>query len=732
MSRLRSLGAAAAAIGAMAALAPASSLANVQVGSSGWQWGNPLPQGNTIRATSFFGTRGYAAGDFGTLLVTNDGGNTWNGLPSGTFTALTEVQAVDPDTMVAGGGCVARRTDDGGRTFARIAFTPVESSCKEPLAALAFPVEKTGYVVLADGTVLQTTDGGTEFAQKVAIPGTRSAPGGGQAFPTDARFLTDVLGFVTTSDGKIYRTTDGGGTWTAVNDTQRPVRAITFADATTGYAVGDNNLFLKSTDGGATWSAKDIGGSAAQNLVSVVCSDPQLCIATTAKGDVLIRTADGGTTFTQPASGANALFAAAFATPARVVAGGAGGATVTSDDAGVTFSPVGGAPLTGSFTRIRPGLQNGTAFAPGNDGALAKTVDAGKTWTRSNVPTSENVVDVSFPTATDGYALDAEGGVFRTTTGGGTWRSLDKGTTANPLSIYAPSKDVALLVGPTGIRRSGNGGEAFSAIRDRDVARKRVSGVDRAGTQVVVWGSKDLVRSSDGGRTWKAIRKPIRRGSLEKVDFVNASVGFVLDSVGRVWRTRNGGKRWTELPGVGSDDAYGLAFSSATNGYLVVPFQDDDDAHIDLLMRTSDGGSTWHPQFVVAQHLDEFGIAAPGGGTDYLLGGGSALLASTNGGDQGAASTLTITTKRRTLGRRGRIQVTGKLSPATGVEEVTVAARRPGKTSWDQQTVKVAANGSFTTSWNVTRGVTQFVAQWAGDFNSRGDGSPTLAVRVRR
>jgi hypothetical protein len=80
----RTIVALACALGALA-VTPALAPAAVQVGSSGWQWGNPLPQGNAIRALSFAGTQGYAGGDFGTLLHTTDAGATWTGLPSGTF-----------------------------------------------------------------------------------------------------------------------------------------------------------------------------------------------------------------------------------------------------------------------------------------------------------------------------------------------------------------------------------------------------------------------------------------------------------------------------------------------------------------------------------------------------------------------------------------------------------------------------------------------------------------------
>ena len=88
-------------LGALAALSLASACpeaqAQVQASQSGWQWGNPTPQGNTIRALDFIAGRGYAIGDDGTALRTDDGGATWTGLATGTSQDLTRVQAVTPD-----------------------------------------------------------------------------------------------------------------------------------------------------------------------------------------------------------------------------------------------------------------------------------------------------------------------------------------------------------------------------------------------------------------------------------------------------------------------------------------------------------------------------------------------------------------------------------------------------------------------------------------------------------
>jgi photosystem II stability/assembly factor-like uncharacterized protein len=726
------------ALAACALALPAAASANVQVGSSGWLWGNPLPQGNTLRAMAFSGTTGYAVGDFGTLLQTTDGGATWSGLPAGTFSNLTELQVIDGNTLVAGGGCVARRSTDGGRTFTRIAFTPVESDCPADsnLAALAFLDSNFGYVIETGGQVLQTQDGGTRYATKIAIPGTRAV--GGNATPTDAAFTSQTNGFVATTDGNIYQTTDAGNSWKSVNQTGRAVRAITFASATVAYAVGDSNLFLKSTDGGATWNAKEIGAPSPQDLTGVRCAGEGVCVLATKAGNVIGITKDGGTGWSWPSPSTDPLFAAAFATPTRLVAAGQQGSTAYSDDAGANFTPVGGR-LIGQFTRVRAGKVAGSAFAPGPDGTLGRTVDGGHTWTRGNVATSEDVLDVSFPTVNDGYALDVSGGVFNTNDGGQTWATLNTGSTARPAAVYAPSPTAVMVIGPTGIRRSTDSGGSFSAVKGTAVARTVLSGVGRAGSAVVAYGPQDVIKSVDNGKTWSTVLKPgkyvkkgkkrVNRLGVRSADFVDATHGFLLDSVGRLWRTANGGKSWTELPGVGTSAARGMSFSSTQKGYLVISSFGDVRQSTGFLLRTDDGGATWHPQFVVSDAIASDGIAA-GGATDYLLGGQQSLLYSTTGGDSGASSDLSIKSPKTRYSKPTHITVTGTLKPASGNERITVSYRRPGSRIWQTQTVPASNNGAYTTSWNLTKGDNVFVAQWQGNFRAHGDGSKVLVVHV--
>jgi photosystem II stability/assembly factor-like uncharacterized protein len=723
MKRLRLVGALACTVGAIAAL-PALAPASVQVGSSGWQWGNPLPQGNTVRAMSFAGPTGYAAGDFGTLLRTTDGGTTWSGLLSGTFTDLTAVQAIDADSLFAGGGCVARRSDDGGATFRRVAFTAVESSCTQPLAGAWFVSEQTGFLALADGTIYRTDNNGDTFARKTPLPG--AAPTNGQPARIELRFLTDQIGVGATSDGKIYRTTDGANSWTVVSDTNRAVRSFSFLDATNGFAVGDGSLFLVTKDGGASWTAKDLGGIPATNLRSIRCVSATLCVMTTDSGTALVRTDDGGVTAKLITASPDPIHAIGFASATRLAATGETGATAVSDDAGQNFAPIGGR-LSGRYTRVRAGGQAGTAYATGDNGSLAKTTDGGKTWTRGNVSTSEDVADVAFPTLNIGYALDSSGALFRTNDGGATWRTLDTGTTAEPSEIAAPSPSVVILVGPTGLRRSTDGGESFSTVTDRDVVKAKLTAIDRAGSALLASGRRDLLRSTDRGRTWTPLHKP---GRVSQVDFLDARTGYFLAEGGSLWRTTNAGKKWSKLLGVGTERAYGMAFSSKTKGYLVIDRFGDSAERSGFLLHTSDGGGTWHPQFVVPTPILGSGIAATASGTDYLLGGESSLLFTTTSGEAGKSSTLTVTTRKRKLARAAGITVTGRLTPGSSNQLVTVSYLPPGSNRWQHRTAKTGSSGSFTTSWRVRRGTNRFVAQWAGDFRSKGDGSGVLTVKV--
>ncbi len=713
---------------AVAALGLPTTAAAVSVGHSGWNWGNPLPQGNTIRALDFHGGTGYAAGDFGTLLRTTDAGATWTGIQTGITSDLNRVDAISAQSVVIGGGCSARRSDDGGATFHRLPFTPSELSCREGVQSISFPSSVTGYLLLHDGTLLSTSDGGASFSRRTAIPNS-TAKGGGES-PSDIFFTSASNGVAVSTSGSgaggIYHTVDGGNTWTQVQGASGRFHSVWFEDSSTGYAVGDGSALLATDDGGATWTQRPLAGAAGANLSSIRCSG-LVCLIATENGSHLLRTTDGGLTATDVSPSTLPLFAAAFASPTQAVAAGQAGVTVTSGDAGVTFShvPPSGGRIPGPFLQLRAASAR-VAFAAGRAGTLARTSDGGQTWTDVGVPTTGDVIDVSFPFPDTGYALDSNGSLFRSNNGGASWSLLDTGTQARPASVLALDVNRVLLIGPRGVRRSHTGGNAFAAVPGR-IRHASLQHGDVARGAVFAYGPHALYVSTNGGVSWKAVKRPTRK-SLRKVDFVTGRAGFALDAQGKMWSTVNRGRHWTQLVATGTLSGYDMAFTAARRGYIAI--NSFGIQRGGFLLKTSDGGRTWHPQLVSRSALARGGIATSPGAADFAMDARGGLFYTTSGGDQGAASSLELHTRRTHLKRRSTIDVTGRLSPAAGGEQVVVSARAV-RHGWLHKVVQVASNGTFTTVWRVSR-FTIFVAQWAGDADHEGAGSRVLQVTVGR
>ncbi len=717
----------------------------VRVPLSGWFWGNPAPQGNALKAVDFTGGLGYAVGTAGTALRSDDGGLTWTGLATGTAGDLTRLQIIDPATVVVlgGGGCVLRRTDDGGKTFRKI-FIVAEVNCPDRVQAAQFVDKTTGYLLLADGAVLRTTDAGESFAKQTAIPGTAASATPGGAVAKEILFTSPDRGiaFVSPSGGgssAAFFTTDAGVSWKPLTIPAGSVDRLYRLDANTIYGIGAGTL-LRSDDAGLTFAKQAFG--AGQTLTSIGCADPNLCLITTAQG-ALNRTTDGGATVTPITASSVPLAGAAFASATRAVAVGAAGQTVVSDDGGTNYTAIGG-DLGGAFFTLRRGPVPTAAFAPGAKGQIALTADAGATWKVANVSTSADILDTSWSDAKTGYALDVRGGLFRTLNGGVTWQTLNAGAGAAPRAVIAvPGSDSVLLFGPKAIKRATGGGE-FNPVPGKLVTRASLESADLGGTAVFAWGAKVLLSSTNKGQSWKALRLPSKKTRIRQVAFTASQAGFLLDTAGRVWSTRNGGRTWKQSLSAGTSAISGITFGSSASGYLSVDGFGGDPVNA-YVLRTGDGGRSWRPQAISPGVVAAAGIVATDASKAFALvkarGGAPAsrqLFATASGGDAGVASPLKIKaapskfTKRTLRSSKGKVTISGTLAGAIGGERVTISARAIDGVDWTSRTVTAGANGgSFSATFTIAKAAV-FVAQWAGDSGRNGAGTAPLTVKVTR
>lgn len=709
---------------ALAMSAVSADAADVTVGHSGWNWGNPQPQGNTLRAVEFAGTRGFAAGDFGTLLRTDDRGRNWTGVFTGTTGTIDHISIADENTVVAGSGCVLRRSDDGGATWRALA-----TACDSPIESLSFPSAQTGYLLLADGAVLKTTDGGATFAPSAPVVATAGTSA------TDIFFTDDNTGFAVTRDA-VYRTSDGGNTWFQRTTSDQDLHGVYFPTPSVGYAVGAANTVLKTTDGGETWAPKPVPGSIpSSELMSIRCGSGSSCVIATATGERVLRTGNGGNSFTAFSPAAQKIFALSFSNDETAVAVGEHGTTVisTNADSGTpSFVPVADQPLPDSVNRLRSGT--GTlVLAPGDGGKLASSSDGGRHWSSVQVPTSADLRDAWFVDPNVGFVLDAAGKVQRTIDGGDGWGELPTGTTARPNALYAPDQNTVLLFGPKGVRRATSGTDPkFDLVESKAAATTRLFDYDRTdGLALFAYGPRKLIVSTDLGASWSRVSGPVKKPDYRRVDFLTRSLGFALLESHRLFWTRNGGRSWSELFGTGSTRGYDLSFADSRNGFLAVD-RHAGSARSGWVLRTDDGGSTWRPQLIGPTPLATGGLVAPDAATAFGLADGSDLFYTSTGGDQSAiTSALTIAPKVRTIHRNRRVKITGKLSPAVEGATVTVQAFNLKTRKWSViDRPAVSATGTFTTSMKV-RHTTPLVAQWAGSADVRGDGSPVVTIVKR-
>ena len=187
------------------------------------------------------------------------------------------------------------------------------------------------------------------------------------------------------------------------------------------------------------------------------------------------------------------------------------------------------------------------AYAGGENGVLARTVDGGQTWANISPPTSGRILGVAAPSAETLFVLAADGTLQRSDNAGASYRILNTGTNVVPSSVAALDGQNILLVGPRGIRRSTNGGDEFSPVVGQG-GGKRARALCRTSRQDRVRVRRSHAARLEGrrARRWNAVKTPAKR-SIRDLSFGTAATGLLLDTRGDLWhdgeRRQDGGRR---------------------------------------------------------------------------------------------------------------------------------------------------------------------------------------------
>lgn len=275
--------------------------------------------------------------------------------------------------------------------------------------------------------------------------------------------VTSLTVFAGTSDG-LYLSSDWGGSWRgAVREDKTfgldgvgAVRDIVPLGPTV-LLGGDGGVYF-SQDFGLTWRRTETSAPVVAVLPSRYPQVDPTVFAATPSG--LLKSSDGGLTFTQTVIKGTPVYRLEWPGPDLVAATGRG--VLVSLDSGTTFSDSGSGLPPGevralalsSFFAIDPVM-----FAGVGGSGVHRSSDRGRTWTPAGLG-GETVTDLAWlgPFL---YAVTANG-LFRSEDLGRTWTPLKKGLAAPPTRVLfplMPTSGMEIFMGTVaGVYRSPNGG----------------------------------------------------------------------------------------------------------------------------------------------------------------------------------------------------------------------------------------------------------------------------------
>jgi len=204
----------------------------------------------------------------------------------------------------------------------------------------------------------------------------------------------------------------------------------------------------------------------------------------------------------------------------------------------------------------------------------ATPILAAPRWIPQTSPTSQEVNDVYFFNENDGFAVGNNQVIIKSTDGGRNWSKVSTVTEANNYNLNS----IHFPAGQTSVGYA-------------------------AGTDPFDNGY--ILKTTNGGQNWNTITAPACR-SINRIFFINQNLGWIVtDSYSvttpaTIWQTDNGGSTWNEqVNGILSSDLlidfYGLFFVNSNTGWVV--------NEVGRVYKTGDGGNTW-----IEQHKEDFDL----------------------------------------------------------------------------------------------------------------------------
>ena len=535
-----------------------------------WKWQNPIPTANLMRDIQFLDSQiGWAVGDAGTILKTNNGGQIWQSQSIGMTKGLSSVHFTDTQNgWVVGDGGIILKTSDGGSHW-----LPQTSSTNKNLSSVNFIDTQTGWTVGDAGIILKTSNGGNSWQSQVS---------GTIKDLNSVYFQDSQTGWTVGNAGTIRKTSNGGQTWQGQSSgTTFNLFSVHFSNAQIGWVVGET-VILYTTNSGQSWQSQ--GGGSLNALYSVHFRDIQTGWGIGAGGTIM-KTSDGGQTWETQSSGTtNDLYSVHFSDSLTGWAVGDRGIILKTNNGGSSWQ----SQNSGRTNQLNSVYftNSQTGWAVGNNGAILATSNKGQIWQSQSSGTLNPLRSVHFIDAQTGWVVGGRpfivGTILKTSNGGQNWETQNSGTINLLNSVYFSDNQTGWTVGDNGtILKTNNGGQTWQAQTSGTTEQLKSVHFEDAQTGWVV-GNSTVLKTSNGGQTWQSNGTAI---SFTSVHFIDSQTGWGVCWQGEIRKTTNGGQSWQTQNSGTYQNLFSVHFSDSQTGLAV--------GDSGTILKTNNGGTTW-------------------------------------------------------------------------------------------------------------------------------------------
>lgn len=536
---------------------------------SGAAWNATTLGTLTLRAIWSRGNDMWIVGDSGACFSSVTAGGSWTRSTLTSGASLRGVTFATPDRgWIVGDNGTVLRTGDGG-----ISWLSAASAITANLRAVAFRDSLVGYIVGENATCIKSTDGGLSWG---------SVWDNGWTTPLTSVAAKGSSVYVTGDDGFCVRSTDDGATWEPLKfqtDSKSNVMDVVLFDETTACFIGGGGYVRKTSDAGAsfTWGRHGLFAP----LTDVFFSDPQHGWACGSTHEVVLRTNDGGATWSMPVG-----TTASYQWQSKLSAGGSIGNTLVINplDKNKVYVALGGIIYmsanrgeTWQQTSTTPGGSTHSFYispkdtnlyviaSTGSGDGIRRSTNRGLTWTTT---IQRNYSSYGMPLEMDGshpdtlYFAPEDSYLYRSKDFGATWETVSQVPFSSPCDFVVLRDSSNILwcgdSGPSRISRSTDAGVTWQLIVDAgssEIPTIASSSLDNSVGFATVWGGGGVRRTQSFGGAWSQV---VTTGSAWGCDIAKDDPNVVIFGVyggGQIYISTNGGSSFSSAAISGSNYA---------------------------------------------------------------------------------------------------------------------------------------------------------------------------------